>query len=217
MTKIVVYTVIMGNYEGLWPGKYNGVCLTDSEIPPTEGWEIRKIDREHPNPRRASRYPKMRPYHFFPKAEYTIYMDGNVRLLRTPQLVIKDLLRGEDLALFPHPERTCIYQEAKKCVEYKKADPLIVKKQMKFYHEMGFPTNFGLTTCWVIIRRNTPSVQQFGEIWWKEYLRFSQRDQLSFDFVRWQLGTEYVKIPGNLFKGTSKYFQRHKHLKRKGL
>lgn len=214
MSRIVVYTVIIGDYEVLRPTKYPSICLTDSELKPTEGWEIREVVRAHADPRRASRHPKMMPYKYFPETEYTIYLDGNVRLLRTPALVIKDLLQKEDVALFPHSQRVCIYQEAKKCIEYKKADPATVAEQMEYYRAEGFPPEFGLTACWVIIRRNTPEVQRFGEVWWEEYLRFSQRDQLSFDFVRWRLGMKYDKVPGNLFKNKSKYFQRCKHTRR---
>jgi len=214
MAKIVVYTVIMGDYEALRPTKYNGVCLTDSDIPPTGGWEIRTIKGEHSDPRRAARYPKMMPHVYFPKAKYTIYLDGNVGLLNTPALVVRDLLRKEDMALFPHPERGCTYEEAVKCITYKKADPKVVEQQMEYYRRVKFPADYGLTACWVIIRRNTSKVRQFGEAWWDEYLQFTQRDQLCFDYVRWQLGMKYNRIPGNLFKSTSAFFQRGKHIKR---
>jgi hypothetical protein len=213
---IVVYTVITGSYETLRPAKYPGICLTDGSPKLVKGWEVREIKKEHPDPRRASRHPKMMPHKYFPDVEYTIYVDGNVVLLRSPEKIVKDLLQREDVALFQHPERMCVYKEAKKCVEYKKADPEVVKSQIEYYRAEGFPADQGLTACWVIVRRNTPEVQKFGEIWWKEYLRFSCRDQLSFDFVRWQTKLEYDRIPGNLFKGTSKYFQRGKHIRRPG-
>lgn len=211
---IVVYTVITGSYEALRPAKYSGICLADGSLKLAKGWRIRKIKREHPDPRRASRHPKMMPHKYFPDAEYTIYIDGNVVLLRSPEKIVKDLLQEEDMALFQHPERKCVYKEAQKCIEYKKADSALVKEQMEHYRAEGFPAGQGLTACWVIIRRNTPKVQQFGEAWWKEYLRFTRRDQLSFDFVRWQAKLEYDRIPGNLFKGTSKYFRRGKHIRR---
>ena len=215
MTKVVVYTVITGAYEWLYPAAFPGICLADRDLEPTGGWKIRKIGSMDPDPRRASRHPKMMPHKYFPNTEFTIYLDANVQLLRSPTDVIKDLLRGKNMALFPHPERSCIYQEAKKCLEYKKADPDQVSEQLKFYREQDFPTEFGLTACWVIVRRNTAKVQQFGEAWWALYSRFSRRDQLSFDFIRWQTGMKYSAIPGNLFKGSSKYFQRGKHIRRK--
>jgi len=213
MTSTVVYTVVMGDFETLYPTKYPGICLTDSDLTPTKHWKLRKIEAEHPSSRRASRHPKMMPHKYFPEAEYTIYLDANIQLLEAPQTIVKDLLQTEDLALFAHPKRNCIYDEALKCIEYKKADSAIVEKQVEHYRSVGFPSEFGLTACWVIVRRNTPETCQFGEAWWKEYSRFSCRDQLSFDFVRWQLDMKYAKIPGDLFKGSSKYFQRGKHIR----
>ena len=211
---IVVYTVITGAYEQLRPTKYGEVCLTDSDLGSCKGWKIQKIKSLDPDPRRASRHPKMMPHKYFPNAEYTIYIDGNVRLLCPPKVVVKDFLKHNNMALFPHPERKCIYQEAEKCLKYKKADTTKVAEQLKFYYEEKFPANFGLTACWVIVRRNTPEVQRFGEGWWAIYSRFSQRDQLSFDFVRWQMGMKYSRISGNLFKNTSEYFKRYKHRRR---
>jgi hypothetical protein len=211
---IVVYTVITGAYEWLRSIAFSGICLTDSDLEPSKGWEIQKIKSMDPDPRRASRHPKMMPHKYFPNSKYTIYVDGNVRLLCPPKTVVKDFLRHNNMALFPHPERTCIYQEAEKCLKFKKAGTTRVAEQLKFYRKKGFPQEFGLTACWVIVRRNTPEVQRFGEEWWAIYSKFSQRDQLSFDFIRWQTGMKYYRIPGNLFKNTSKYFERHKHLRR---
>lgn len=213
VAKIVLYTVLMGAYEGLYPARYSGICLTDSDLKPAKGWEVRKIESADPSPRRASRHPKMMPHKYFPDAEFTIYIDANVQLLRPPQDVIENLLKGRNMALFRHPERTCIYQEAEKCIKYKKADPSKVSEQLKFYQKKDFPPEFGLTACWVIVRRNHAEVRQFGRAWWAVYLRFSQRDQLSFDFIRWQTEMKYSVIPGNLFKGTSKYFRRTKHIR----
>jgi hypothetical protein len=156
----------------------------------------------------------MTPCKYFSGADYTIYLDGNIELLHTPELVIKDLLQEHDMALFPHPQRKCVYHEARKCIRRKKGNPVLIEQQMGHYYLGGFPANFGLTACWVIVRRNTPEVQHFGEAWWKEYLRFSCRDQLSFDFVRWQLGMKYDKILGDLFTNSSHYFKREEHPRR---
>ena len=36
-------------------------------------------------------------------------------------------------------------------------------------------------------RRYCAAVAEFNEMWWEEILHGSVRDQLSFDYVRWQL------------------------------
>lgn len=208
---IVIYTVIIGGYDKLHPTSWPGVCLTNSELKPVKGWKIRRIESLHEDPRRASRHPKMLAHTYFPGVEYTIYLDGNISLLRSPSRIIKDFLQEHDMALFPHPQRKCVYAEARKCIRLKKGDPKIIKTQMREYLKQGFPRNFGLTACWAIVRRNTSKVQRFCEAWWEEYLRFSCRDQLSFDYVRWQQDMKYKEIPGNLFKNQSSYFRRVEH------
>jgi len=211
---ITVYTVITGGYDSLHPTYWPGVCLTDRKLKPAKGWTQRLIHlKSEVDLRRASRVPKMMPHRFF-KAEYSLYMDGNIRLLTDPQILVDRYLKHTDMALFPHPERKCIYHEAKKVIAYKKADAEQVKSQIAFYRSEGYPTNFGLTACWVILRRNTPKVQKFGELWWEVYQKFAARDQLSFDYIRWRTGVKYFPLPGNLFRKTSKHFRRSKHQKK---
>lgn len=211
MSKVVVYTVVMGHYDTLHPTRWPGICLTDG-LAPVRGWRIRKVQRRVTDPRRASRHPKILSHIYFPDAEYTIYLDGNLRLICDPKVVIS-LLRGKDMALFPHPQRKCVYAEARKCVEHRKANRAVIAAQMKYYREKGLPSNSGLAACWMIVRRNTAKVKEFNEQWWEEYCRFSCRDQLSFEFVRWRLGIQYSKIPGNVRKG--RYFRIARHVRGK--
>jgi len=208
--KIVVYTVIVDGYDTLQPTHFPSICLTDGYLPPVKGWEMRRIRRRHRDLRRSSRHPKMLPHLYFPDADYTIYTDGNILLTRDPEEVVTNLLKTHDMALYSHPQRSCVYQEADKCIEYNKANRRLVISQMRHYARRGLPREDGLAACWVIVRKNTPEVRRFGERWWEEYGHFSRRDQLSFVFTRWLLGTKYDKIPGNLFSEYEEgdYFKR---------
>jgi hypothetical protein len=47
------------------------------------------------------------------------------------------------------------------------------------YYSRGFPKDWGLCECGFILRRHTPEVKRFNEIWWSEYCKHSSRDQLS--------------------------------------
>lgn len=208
--KIVVYTVIVGGYDTLRPTPFLSVCLTDTYLQPVEGWEMRRIRKRHRDSRRASRHPKMLPHLYFPDADYTIYTDGNISLARDPKEIVGNLLKEHDVALYRHPQRNCVYEEADKCIEYKKANRRLVVSQMRHYARQELPHGGGLAACWVIVRRDTPKVREFGERWWREYNRFSRRDQLSFAFTRWLLGMKYDDIPGDLFSEYKEgdYFKR---------
>ena len=208
---ITVYTVIFNNYDSLRDSIWPSVCLTDKKLAPSKGWSQRLIKpTEGLDSRRASRFPKLLPHKFF-NSEYTLYLDGNVRLLTDPEELVKRYLKHTDLALFPHPQRKCIYAEAAKVITRNKEDPELVNRQIDYYRSVKFPEDFGLTACWVILRRNTLEVQRFGEKWWEVYQRFTCRDQLSFDYVRWLTGIKYCRLPGNMFKKTSRHFRRSAH------
>jgi len=212
MSNIVVYTAVYGNYEKPLPIRWPGICLSDSaKLNPPEKWELRKCKPWHKDPRRASRHPKMLPHMYLPEAEYFIYMDANIRLLADPELVVNAFLRDHDMALFPHPQRTCIYDEGRQCIKRRKADPSAIKLQLDTYELEGYPRKAGLAACWVIVRRNTSATRALGQEWWKAYLEGTERDQLCFNYACWKAGIKYDEIPGNLFKGTSKFFSRKEH------
>lgn len=210
---VTVYTVITSGYDTLRETIWPSTCLTDKKQKPVKGWTQMTFK---PDPekdlRRASRKPKMRPELFF-TSEYTLYMDGNIRLIADPNDLAEKYLKHFDMALFRHPQRSCIYKEASKLLKmsWKGVNPEMVNRQMAFYESVKFPHNFGLTACWVILRRNTMEVQEFGKLWWKTYQQFTCRDQLSFDYVRWLTGMKYCELPGNVFKKTSKHFRKGKH------
>lgn len=208
---IVTYTVIVGDYDKLRPTKFPSVCLTDGYSRQTAGWTLRGIDRAHEHPRRASRHPKMRPELYFPDTDYSIYMDGNIDLLVPPDELLSNLKMKHDMALFKHPQRGCLYHEAKACLKRHKGSEHLIRQQIARYDSQGFPRGFGLTACWVIVRKHTDATADFGRIWWDEYLKGASRDQLSFDYVRWMLDMEYDEIQGNLFKETCPYFRRRMH------
>ena len=66
-----------------------------------------------------------------------------------------------------------------------------VRPQMERYRKEGFPEGFGLEETNVILRvHNDPKCQILCNLWGKEVLENSHRDQLSLDYCRWKTGTE---------------------------
>lgn len=205
MLDLVVYTVITGAYDSLRPTEWPSICLTDGTVEAAEGWEVREVEMLGSSPQQASRYPKILAHLFFPDTEYTVYVDGNFDLFQDPQEVVARYLQSEDMALFAHPQRSCVYEEAKATIELGKADREVIERQMAFYCQEGLPVGVSLAACTVIVRRNSLVVREFCKCWWAEYMRFpgnTHNDQLSFSYVQWLLDMKYAVIPGNLFKGT---------------
>jgi len=148
--------------------------------------ESRKIARRH----------KLLSHELFPNAEYSIWLDGTMKLITSPEDLLKSL-GDNDIALFKHKERSCIFEEAEAVINSKKDNPEIVKAQMEFYREQGFPERQGLAATGVLIRRHTPKVKEFNELWWSLVDKFSVRDQLSFQYCLWKLKMDCSYIQGD--------------------
>lgn len=201
MSRIVVYTVITGQYEPLLSPHVidpnaDYVCLCDMPIPEVEPWQIRVVERECEDAARESRRLKILSHRIFPDAEYTLYHDANMRLSTTDPL---SWLDGHDMALCIHPHTDCLYEGAEACIEDAKGDPDEIRAQIARYKVAGYPEHAGLVAGTVILRRHTEPVLLFNEWWWWEVKIGSVRDQVSFNYVCWRLGMEYSLIPGGLY------------------
>ena len=208
----VVYSAVFSGYDTLRPATYPSLCFTDGGMVSTDGWSYHSIYSGR-DPKWANRQCKILAHKHL-DTEYSVYHDGNVQMLSNPEQLIADYLGDADMAVFAHPEgRDCIYQEAREVLRQRKAQPGAVGAQMERYRQDGFPEHFGLSACYVLVRRHTKAIERFNELWWNEYERGAKRDQLSFDYVRWQTGIKVATLPGNLFTGTSTDFKRFPHEK----
>lgn len=154
------------------------------------------------DPRRNSRIQKILP-HLYMNSEYSIYIDGNIKLLKSPEELIANHLKDHDIAVYKHPTRDCLYDEATKCAVRGLDSVETIIEQAKAYEEAGFPKHIGLAECGIIFRRHTDKVREFNETWWAEYCRYSCRDQISFMYALDKVGLP-CNIIDDLFIETSK-------------
>lgn len=118
----------------------------------------------------------------------SIYLDTNLIAAAKPLIIISRLLNdGKDIVLAEHPTRTCTYQEIKTCSRLK-LDPEISRftKLNEFYKKQGFPTNYGLPSCNVLIRKNNSKIDAFNAMWWNMLNEYVVRDQCSVMYVLWK-------------------------------
>lgn len=162
---ITVYTSICGSKDIPIEQKYPIIGFIDA------------FDK-FKDPRRNSRIHKIMPHKYI-ESEFSIYLDGNMKLLIPPEEVIKRYMTGYDMALFAHGCRDCIYDEAMECAKLKLDDPEIIIEQAKYYEDHEYAKHKGLLQGGFIVRRNNARTQAFNEAWWADYCRFSRRDQLS--------------------------------------
>jgi hypothetical protein len=210
---VVIYTCLMGDNGddvsrplGFKPVmsartlKY--VLITDKLVPGTvqgdyTNWEVRRPIYEHVNPRRTARYHKMFPHQLFAGAICSIWFDASLSMNPdTNPLEMLDFLGENDIAVFKHPQRSCVYSEATACARLRKDDPNLMTAQMDRYKNEDYPPFNGLVETGCLVRMHTARSAQFCQAWWNEIVHGSARDQLSFNYISWRWGIDYSIIPG---------------------
>ncbi|MCA9117586.1 MAG: DUF616 domain-containing protein [Planctomycetaceae bacterium] len=198
--RIVVYTALFGSRDTLLPVPETGiphVCFSDAPHR-VAGWEVRVVDPGGVPSRRVARRFKVLAHRWFPAADVTIWRDANIEMHEPATTTVARHLFGAEIACFRHPRRDCVYDEATLCMlEQKDAIP-VIQRQTAGYRSTGFPAGYGLHETGILLRRNTPEVREFNEVWWQQIDQGSLRDQLSFDFVRWQSGLQVKSLGDNI-------------------
>jgi hypothetical protein len=214
--KIVVYTAITGLYDFLkpvprhWETEARFEAFLD-ESQASNGWVSKSLPNHCSDPCRRAKLPKVMPHLFFPDVDYSIWIDGSVEIISPFGVMglLQSALARNDIALFRHRRRKCIYEEAEVCIEKAKDDPKLIKNQVQLYRQEGYPLNNGLAECTIILRRHTPAIQAFNLAWYHEICTHSRRDQLSFNYVAWRLGLQYGLLDGTI--ASNAHFRRGQH------
>lgn len=156
------------------------ILVTDSEID-APGWDVIVEPRPHLHPCLAAKVPKCLPS-YYTQALTTVWMDGSCRLLHEDSLErIITAASGAPLAQIAHPDRDCIYDEAKFCLPIPKYASLPLMQQVDEYrHRHGHPERWGLWATGLIVRHGySRNVADFGGAWLNEQVRWGYQDQVS--------------------------------------
>lgn len=235
--RVCIYTAIYGAFDTLKPQPAQTVpadfiCFTDTHgLGPVAPWHI--VVRRHRlgnHPRMQAKYYKILSHRVFPggrprltetfpfglwrqlsRYDYLIWIDGSARI-KEPHFAESVIaqIRDTGWAMFAHPKRQCIYDEAVVCAGLKKCENQPVIEQTEHYRTEGYPANNGLKAAGVIARdaRRT-DLAAVNEMWWRENLRWSYQDQLSLPVVLWRLGKGSDCIKGDLWRNDLVEWQRH--------
>jgi hypothetical protein len=210
--KIAVYTVILGPYDGLLPQPVmdgvDYICFTDQNFK-SKQWTIQTISVENDDVGRTVRKYKLMPHKVLSSYDVSVYIDGNYLIRKPLQPLLDQVLQHGPIGIFDHNQcsdaRNCVYDEYEAIIKLQtkrgklKDDPQIMRSQIEKYRQEGYPRQAGLIFAAVIIRKhNDPLVNQTMELWYEQILRFSKRDQLSFNYSAWKTGLKPYYIPGDL-------------------
>lgn len=152
-------------------------------------------DYRYANRRNAKVY-KVLPHMFVPGYDYYIWIDSTHAVKQDPIEIIETYLKDSDIALFNHPERSCVYEEAELIKQVNFDYPHLVDEQMEFYISEKYPRKNGLYELPCRIQRNTPQIQALMLTWWELICKYSSRDQLSLPYALHMHGITPSIMPG---------------------
>lgn len=187
--KALVYTSIYGGFDTPIEQPKQTVdtnFIMFSDIPiKSESWFNVVEDRPEKTPRMQAKYRKLHPPVIVKDWNIKIWIDGSVKILRE-DFVEKciEWIGDNNMLLFEHPDRDCIYDEAELSSTLPKYKGQRCMEQVAHYRKEGVPEYNGLYACTVIARRGDTS--KFDEAWWLENKEFGYQDQLSFGYLAWK-------------------------------
>lgn len=200
-TLTVVYTAIFGGYDDLHPvptSEIPYVHFTDEPID-VSGWNTRVFKGQFRDNRRDARMRKLLAHQWLPDADISIWQDGCVELVPEKIAELVSYLADNDFAMFAHPWRDCVYGEAEAVINQGKAPAPLVQAQISRYRRAGYPEHNGLVQTTVMVRRHTAAAARLNDAWWSELTRFTNRDQLSFNYACWKNEMRYSVIPSDVW------------------
>lgn len=198
-------------------GNATWTAYVDDSIIGSTFWNLKPAYDRFKDPRRNSRIHKILP-HRYSDADVTIWIDGRLRLLVSPEELVEKYLGDYDMAIYGHITRDCLYKEAMVCAKLRLDDPETIIEQAKYYEDHEFAKGKGLCEGGFIIRRNNERTNAFNEAWWADYCRFSRRDQLSIMPAIEKSGVNvnvlnvgYVQYPDGTARREDNYVEMFSH------
>ncbi len=197
--KTAVFMALFGKYDKiLEPVLVSEKCdyyiFTDQDIDKDSIWKKVDLSTEQINyienmsDMEKNRFFKMLGYQYFSNYEFSIYIDSNMEIYG--ELSEFDVYANTKtgIAMYNHPARKCIYDEAQACIIMEKARKKDVKVQMKKYYNRGMPKNYGMCECNVIVRQTSNVIcKKLMKEWWIEFNKsVVKRDQIVFPYILWK-------------------------------
>lgn len=214
--KGVVYSAITGDYDQVREPKYinpglDYILFTNNPQITSSVWQVRMVEnKEQLDNVRLARRIKILGHEYLPEYDYSIWVDGKLEIESDLGEYVEKYRKKEPVLCFTHYENNDIYQEKETCITLRKDNPEIVEKQVRRYHEEGYPADSGLVESGVMVRElHDERVRRIMQIWWEEIITGSRRDQLSFNYACWK--ENFVYDTTDLYIYENKYVNVYDH------
>lgn len=213
--KIAIYTVLTGGYDKLQQPKvidsdFDYICFSnDIEKSYVGTWIIKKIPLVVEDNQRLSRYPKMHPHKLLKEYQYSLYIDANVTILKADfyRIIKQKIAKNVILSGMHHLEVDCVYEEGLRVmISGKEKNYKSVLNLLRFLRKEKMPYHYGMFEANVIFRNHHDKKVIFQcELWWKCFLKYAKRDQLSYSYTLWknQIPFDYLLPKGQNTRNSS--------------
>lgn len=197
--KTVVYTCIVGNYDKLIPfykisTDIDFICFTDDLSIRANGWKLIKIPEslKFIPTVKIQRFIKICPHLFLKNYDRSLWIDSNFAINDDLQKFFeKYQLLKTPIYINKHQHRNCIYDEATEIIHQNKDSAGTINRQVAAYQADKYPVQNGLLESGMLLRaHNDKNCIKLMEAWFMEVLKFSHRDQMSFNYCAWKLHLE---------------------------
>lgn len=225
--RIAIYTCITNNYDQLNEPLYmedncDYFFITDKkgveQLSLPSAYKIIDIEKVVPadliSPKEKNRYCKSHGYEIFKDYDYSIYLDGNIQIVK-PILPLLKLMGQVGVAFHKHPAADDAYEEALSLSLRTRITKEEADKTIKWFWNSGMPRFYGMVECGVILCDNKSSTAcELLNNWFSNYHKgAAKRDQMYMAFTLWKMGIEINEVrtlPGNwrengYFRITSKH------------
>lgn len=205
MSKICVYTTLLGNYESIneqsvaAAGQIPFICLTDDPDLRSESWQMRVVQPAFPtDPVRSQRDMKIRPHVYLPEFARSLYIDNSVKLKQPPDRLFEMGAASPEGFVMPHHSfRQIVLDEFLEVAHLGFDDNNRVFEQLNHYL-LSCPELLQERPWWtaIMVRDHAnPRLCRALEFWASHVMRYSRRDQLSVNMALHLAGIQPVPLP----------------------
>ena len=213
----VVYSINLGLYDEMPVPPALDDCdyyiVTDARSMPSNlPWRIVRPTLAERDRKRLCLWYKTHPHLLFPHAQHALWIDGNLDCLSGSEKVVEAHETLSELATFQHPDRDCVYEEAKAIDALALDLPQKIKAMVDKMKAAGLPQNYGLFETNVLYSKPADyRVRSFFDRWWREIFLGSRRDQMSFTFAAFMTEIEITPLDNNRCAKDSRFFRKRAH------
>lgn len=218
---ICVYTCVTGTYDDLKDptiieDNIDYYCFTNNKNIKSSVWNIIYIEDNSLSDALLSRKIKLLGHDEI-NGKYDIYVwvDSSITVLKPVNDFISKYcdFSKHDYFSFKHHARNNIKEEMQACLFFGKESFDNINKLKKFYEKNNYNYDDNLCENGVIIRKNNKTVQKTMNLWFDMLLKYSGRDQLSFNYAASVTDLNFSRI--DLVIYNNPYFKVYNHTNKK--